>query len=99
MDKIKNNFLELVFLALFIKSMVNGTGVNDSMILISLVISIVYKEMVTKKSEVQDKELFQNKITELDEKLTNVISSISSLKIDRAFKRGPTNEEKTVRRY
>jgi hypothetical protein len=99
MDKIKNNFLEIVFLALFMKSLINGTNLNDSIILISLVISIAYTHIIFKKGEVTNKEILENRISDLDEKLTNVISSISSLKIDRAFKRGTTDEEKTVRRY
>lgn len=100
MTFIKNNFLEFLIVVWFIKCTSMSPSVSDALILIALVVAAAFKETFLAKSKVSEKELLQSQINELTEKLDGIVSSVSSLKIDRAIKRGVgTNEEKALRRF
>ena len=84
---------------LIIKSIIIPLGIAEAIVLFSLVISVAFKHSILVKNKVNEKEELENKISQLDSKLEDITSSISSLKLDRAIKRGPSNEEKALRRY
>lgn len=99
MEKVKNVFLEAILLSLVIKCLITNTQIGDAILGVSLVISICYKESFFKKNQLDSKDAVFAKLEELEGKITDITSSMSSLKLDRAIKRGSTNDEKTIRRY
>lgn len=86
MFNIKTNLLEVILFAMIIKCLVLPAGLPEGLIAISLIISITYKQINSFKIE---KNELETKINDLNEKLTNIMSSMSALKIDKGFKRGP----------
>lgn len=96
LTQLKDNLLELSFLALLIKIILLGTGIGDALAVISLVLSISYNRWLSKNKVDQyealvakmdaDRELFLKEIEMLNGKVTG-------LSLDKSIKRTAINEQ------
>lgn len=100
LNDLKDNLLELSFLALLIKTILFGAGIGEALAIISLVISMTYNKFLNKSKMDQyqeiisrinsDKELLLKEIELLNNKVTG-------LTLDKSIKRTSLNEQEISR--
>lgn len=97
MKKLSAYLLEVAFIALLVRTLVIGCGIGEALALISIVISIVYREYLA-KGIIQDKVELESRLElalkEVNEKFDDMSNKVNSLSMNQSMKRISTNEPK-----
>lgn len=99
---IKDNLLELSFLALLIKIILIGAGIGEALAIVSLVISMTYSKWLNKSKVEQYQELINRMNSDKElllKELENLNSKIMGLSLDKSIKRTSLNEPQELPKF
>lgn len=94
------DILSVLFCILFIKCLFIAPILTEALILCVMGILVVFNSTFIAKQQVSEKDEMNKKLQTVLEDVEAAKASVMQLKMDKAIKRGLTNEEKTaLRRY
>ncbi len=93
---LKDNLLELSFLALLIKTILFGAGIGEALAIISLVISMTYNKFLYKYKVEQYQEIISRLDSDKEhflKELELLSGKVTGLSLDKSIKRTSVNEQ------